>query len=83
LYYINQWSTDKVKKKGIDEFRRTFGQWFNFSQKIDKYKDIFTDCCNILMTTLKVKHILIKNANNIYKFPESFNNEEKKIFFYR
>jgi len=88
FYYLNKWADNQIKSKCFSEFNRTFGQWFNFQKKPEKYKEIFVDSCNILMSTLNVKHILLKNANKIYQFSSNYENihekkynEEEKAFY--
>jgi len=79
-YYLNKWAKNETKCKGYDEFIRTFGQWFDFKNKPEKYNHIFTSSCSLLMSTLNLKHILMRNANKLYDFPVFYdNNNRKKI----
>jgi len=78
-YYLNKWAKNETKCKGYDEFIRTFGQWFDFKNKPEKYNHIFTSSCSLLMSTLNLKHILMRNANKLYDFPVFYDNNNRKI----
>jgi len=75
LYYLNVWAVDKNKCKGYDEFLRTFNYWFKFEKNFEKKKDLYTDCCNILMYIYRAKYILIKNTNRILNLRDIYENQ--------
>jgi len=79
IYYLNKWATDPVKCKGFKEFERTFCQWFDFKNKIHKYKHVFTDACGYLMSILNTKALFMRNTNKLLNLKSHYNNETKQI----
>jgi len=64
LYYSNKWAENKIRTKGIEEFKRTFGYIYNFKEKEVDNKNIeFHNISGYLSTILRNRNIQKNNRS--------------------